>query len=107
MYSEQLPEQRRILGEEWSDLDAAHRRAEKLADLTLASLYGEHRGQKMGVEDAKMAAKADPRYSEACEKAIETRRQANRKLAELRGLEYAWETWRTKNATRRAEMGLR
>lgn len=59
------------------------------------------------VNKAEHMARADSRYVQAEDNALDAQTRANIAEAKADGLRLKWETWRTKNATRRAEMSIR
>lgn len=55
---------------------------------------------------SKIMAKTDKRYKEATIDLNTKRRMANKFAAKVKGSDKIWETWRTKSANKRKEMGL-
>lgn len=93
----------RLKRTEWAKLDGAARRLEELKPVVEAELFN----QAEGAMDARKAqARAHPRYRQHIESMVEARTSANVLLAEVKGMETKWDTWRTQNATRRAEMKI-
>ena len=103
---ETINEKRRILGVSWAKLDGEARRLDKMEGVVLAECYNFYKRDGCTVKDAEMMAKSDKRYKEAVESACKARTEANVKLAELKGYEMGFESWRSMNATRRMEMKL-
>lgn len=63
--------------------------------------------QDMAISKAEHIARAHPEYRKALKNAIEWGTKANVLKAELKAIEMEFETWRTVESTRRAEMSLR
>lgn len=91
---------------EWVRLDGAARKLEELRKVVKAEIANQARNEGLSATAAEQVAEADPRYRKHVESMVDARTQANIKKAEVDGMEMRWETWRSMNATKRAEMKL-
>ena len=80
--------------------------AKEWRDILLATLETEYGADAKNQTQAKAMAKADRRYRAETTDMLIKRRLANELAAKVKGREKIWETWRTKSATKRAEMKL-
>lgn len=98
-----LAELIRVNRVEWAKLDGEARYQEEMLKIKEAEIFNRSEGP---MEARKMKARASQEYLSHIKSMTETRTKANIAFAEFRGLETKWETWRTLNATRRAEMKI-
>ena len=96
-----FPEQYRVKAQEWARTDGEARKLEKMEKIIFSEIVNQSEG---AISAREHAARANPAYKDASQAAIGARTRANLLKAELEGMEMAWETWRTLNATKRAEM---
>ena len=98
-----FPEQYRIKAQEWAVADGEARKLEKMEKIVFSEIVNQSEGS---ISSREHAARANAAYKQAVSDALGARTKANILKAELDGMEMAWQTWRTLNATRRAEMGV-
>ncbi len=91
--------------DDWAVLDGEADMLDAKRKLTRSEIVNQLRGS-MSFAAATSEAEANVDYQEGLGEAIATRTLANVKRAEFQGYELRWETWRTRNATRRAEMKI-
>lgn len=79
----------------------SRRHAERAFDIALLKATGKN------AEERKASARLDSAFQEKDALALEAECAAIIAKSEADGLEIVWETWRTEQSTRRAEMNLR
>lgn len=93
--------------EDAAEAENAADRAEALRKRVFAEVVNHATQGGTPVSKAEYAARADQRFVAADNEAIDARSAANIAKAKAEGLKLRFEAWRTRNATRRAEMNLR
>lgn len=88
---------------EWVKLDGEAARLEKLEKIIFSEMVQRLEGSVAAREHA---ARASEEYRTHCLQMIAARTAANMARAEADGMRMKWDTWRTVNATRRAEMQI-
>lgn len=97
-------ERLRLKRVEWARKDGDARDLEELRKVVLAELFNHFEG---AVEARKMQAYAHQKYRDHVKRMVQMRTEANVLWADVLSMERDFERWRTKEATRRAEIGLR
>ena len=97
---EEVAEMIRMQRIEWAKLDGTARYKEEMLKVVEAEVFNHSEG---AMDARKMKARASERYMSAMREMVEARTKANVAMAEFKGLETKWETWRSLNATKRAE----
>ncbi len=92
--------------DEWVQLDGKARELEEIRKSIRAETSNQGRRDGLSATAADSEAEAKWEYREHVQEMVNARTAANAKRAEVQGYELRWETWRTRNATRRAEMKL-
>ena len=90
---------------EWAVLDGEATELEDLTKTVIGELVNQSAESSVG--RAEHDARASLRLKDHLRKKREARTAANIKRAELDGMTMTFEAWRTRQATRRAEMNLR
>ena len=88
---------------EWVTKDGEARRLEKLEKVIFSEIVNQAEGP---ISKAEHAARGSEAYRKHVLEMVQARTDANAVKAELEGMDKKWETWRTLQATRRAEMKL-
>lgn len=92
--------------EAWALLDGEARELEEMRKPLRAEVSNQERRSGLSATAADSQAEACREYKAHLMEMVEARTKANVKRAEVQGYELRWETWRTRNATRRAEMKI-
>ena len=103
MKAEELPHRWLEKMKEWATLDEAARKLDELKKACLAEIFNREEGA-IGVREN--AALASKRYQDYVYDMCEAKTKANVAKAEADAMKMLWETWRSKNATKREEMRL-
>jgi hypothetical protein len=82
-------------------------RMDALRKRIFSQLVVAHTADGTSVNKAEHMARANERYVQAEDNALDAQTRANVSGAKAEGLRLKWETWRTRNATKRAEMNLK
>ncbi len=90
----------------WAVLDGKARELEEIRKSIRAEISNQGRRDGLSATAADSEAEAKPQYRAHVQEMVTARTAANVKRAEAQGYELRWETWRTRNATRRAEMKI-
>lgn len=90
-----------------AEADSLADRAEAARKRVYAEVVNHATQGGTAVSKAEYAARVDERFVAADEEAITARSAANIAKAKAEGLRLRFEAWRTRNATKRAEMGMR
>lgn len=100
------PQERyRLAAVDWAEKDGAARLLEEMRKSLLAELVNQSNETTLG--KAEHWARDHRRYRDHLEKMVVARTAANIAKAKLDAMNMGFEMWRTKQATRRAEMNLR
>lgn len=100
MDAHEVAEQIRIKRIEWAKLDGEARGLEEMLKVKEAELFNRAEG---AMEARKMKARASSEYIDHVKRMVAAKTAANIAMADFKGMETKWETWRTKEATKRAE----
>lgn len=100
MDAHEVAEQIRIKRVEWAEWDGKARLLEEMFKVVEAELFNRAEG---AMEARKMKARASEKYVSHLKEMVQAKTRANVAMAEFKGMETKWETWRTKEATKRAE----
>ncbi len=92
--------------EEWVRLDSAARGLEELRTIKRSEIANQRKADGESATAAQQYAEGSSQYRAHVENMVKARTEANKKRAEVKGMEMKWDTWRSMNATRRAEMSL-
>jgi hypothetical protein len=98
------------IGKALEDAAEARAKAEELDEIRKqkkSAMVVHYRDQGNGIAEAQERAQASPEYREATERWVTANYAYRRSDALVEARRIAWETWRTVQATRRAEIGLR
>lgn len=104
MSNQPLSEQRRLIGNEWADLDSAARMLEETKSAVLSKM-------KMDLGDiadnkAEKQVRASKEWHDFITAMVTARTLANRKKNDLKYIEMKFFEWQTHNANSRAEMRM-
>ena len=102
---DEILERLRIAGEEWCDLDAAANALEETKKTLLAELLLKADAGTVAMREAQAA--ADPAYRLHVTNMVVARKEANRAKVRYDTAKIWAELIRTRESSRRAEMGLR
>ena len=97
-------EQFRLLARAWAEADGEALRAEKLEKVVFSELVNQ--SNDGSVAKAEHSARAHSRYKDAVDRLVNSRTAANIARAEMDAMKLRVEIWRSRNATKRAEMQL-
>ena len=95
----------RLKAEEWAKLDGAARRLEEMKKIVLHEI--QQQSEAKTVAGKETAAYASPEYRRHVMEMVKARTEANICKASLDAMRLSADIWRTKESTKRAEMGLR
>ena len=98
-------EQWRLLQEKWARLDGDARLLEEMQKSLLAELTNQYSAGN-SVAKAEVMARSHERYTEHVTKMVNARTEANIARSYADAKRMGWESWRTSESTKRAEMGL-
>jgi len=99
-------EEIRLLMEEAAKSKAEAEKCHKLSKRMFSQMVISFRAAKCGLGESEHKARASEQYMETEDREIAAATAANIKQAELDARKLRWETWRSMNANKRAEMKL-
>jgi len=99
-------EQYRLLAVDYAEKEGEANRLEEKKKIVFAELVNQFRRDEKAVVAAEYKARAAEPYKDIIDQYTAARTAANIAKAELRAKEIGFETWRTKEATKRTEMRL-
>ena len=94
----------RLKYEEWAKLDGYARKFEEMRPVLRAEIRQQSTEKTEAAKES--YSHAHPKYREHIEKMVVARTKANICKAQVRAIEMQADIWRTKESSRRAEMGL-
>ena len=98
-----FPELLRLEGHRWAELDGQAMLLEHQRKVIHAELFNRMEGT---VAEREAQAHAHVKYADHLERMVAARTEANKARADLEAKRVRWETWRSRNANKRAEMKL-
>lgn len=102
---EQIAKELAKRGESWSDMEAAASLMEETKHTMLSQCMADHPEDSNA--EAKSKASRDPRYIEHLKKMVEARKEANRAKVAYDTMKAYEGLYRTREATKRAEINIR
>jgi hypothetical protein len=102
---DELTERFRLAAEEWAARDGEACRLEEMKKIIFSELVNQSEASSVAAREHE--AYANTVYRSHIDAMVTARSAANVAKAKMQSMQMKFEMWRTKNATRRAEIGIR